>query len=1163
MLISDFAIRRPIITVVTMLALVVFGVIALFRLQTDEFPDVAPPFVTVAIPYPGASPDGVENEVLDPIEEQIAAISGVKKLYGRAEDGFGLITVEFLFEKPLAEATQDIRDAISEIRDDLPEEMKEPIIKKLNDTDRPIVSLALNSTRLSPAELTRIADPTITRELRSVAGVAEVAVSGKLERELTVELRPADLQAMGVSVAQVVQALQLQNLSAPVGHIEGRFDERSIRLKGRLDGPDEFARLVVAEREGALIRLGQVADVRDGTEEQRTLALFNGREAVGIDIKKSKGYSTTDVADRILERVEALQRGLPAQTTLEVVRNSGTRVTAAVRNVEEALVEGALLTVLVVFLFLNSWRSTVITGLALPVSVLASFIAVWAFGFTLNTMSLLGLSLAIGILIDDAIVVRENIVRHVEMGKDHFRAAHDGTDEIGLAVAATTFSILAVFVPIAFMTGVGGQWFKPFALTIACSVLVSLFVSFSLDPMLSAYWADPHKPPAERGWLTRQLDRFNAWFNRIAEGYKGVIGWALDHRVAVVVIAVGTFLGSFQVLQTGLPGLLAVLTGTMVGAWLVSRQPNRALHVAGALACTLLAAGAAALIVRMVGSGLTSGGYVAAVLLLLVTVGLARMAYTAWRRRPEGASAGWVSAFGGGAIAVLLTAAMVGAVNRFAPEVGKVGVGFFPLDDRSEFTIQIETPPGSNLQYTRAKAEEAARILRRHPEVRYTYTTLGGGTSGAVDVGNIYVRLVPKPERDVDAETFAATIREEVTRIAGATMAVFTSDFSGGRKQLLLQIKGPDQASINEAADMVRRTVAAVPNAVDVSLSSKGQKPELNVELDRSLAGALGVTVGQVAQSLRPAFAGIDAGDWVDPSGETRDVEVRLAPEARERAEDLRQLPLVIAGPDGRARTLPLGQVARIEQSLGPAVINHLNRDLVVNVEWNVSGRSTGEVMNDVEARVAALQLPGGVTYSAGGDAESQAEVFGNIFVALGVAVMLMYLILVMQFGSFVDPMAILMSLPLSLIGVMLGLAFTGLTVNIMSLIGVILLAGIVAKNAILLIDFAKWARESDGLPLRDALVQAGAIRLRPILMTTFALIAGMIPVALGRGEGAQFRQPLGVAVIGGTLTSTLLTLLVIPTVYEILDELRHGLIARFRRIVPAHRESVPEAAGN
>jgi len=1081
MLISDFAIKRPIITVVTMLALVVFGLFALLRLETDEFPDVAPPYVTVGLIYPGASPDGVENEVLDPIEDAISGISGVKHVYGRAEDGFGLITIEFIFEKPLQEATQDIRDAISEIRSDLPEELEEPIIRKLNDTDRPIVSLALSSTSLTPAELTRLADPGITREIRSIPGVAEVAVAGKQERELTVELRPEALQASGVTVAQVVQALGLQNLAAPVGRVTGDLDERSIRLRGRLEGPDEFRQLVVAERGGSLIRLGQIADVRDGIEEQRTLALFNEREAVGIDIKKSKGYSTTEVSDQILATVAEVQRTLPEGTKIDVVRDAGKRVAASVLNVQEALLEGALLTVLVVFLFLNSWRSTVITGLALPVSVLASFIAVWAFGFTLNTMSLLGLSLAIGILIDDAIVVRENIVRHVEMGKDHYRAAREGTDEIGLAVAATTFSILAVFFPIAFMSGIGGQWFKPFALTIACSVLVSLFVSFSLDPMLSAYWPDPHREEHEKGWITRKLDRFNAWFNRLANRYRGVIAWALDHRLAVVLVAIGAFFGSFTLPMAGFSGLAAVMIGVGIMVFGVTRKRAGHLVKAGAIA-----------------------------LGLVVTIGLLQVA----TRVP----------------------------------VGKVGVGFMPLDDRAEFTIQIETPPGANLEYLRLKAEEAARIARAHPEVAYTYTTLGGGASGSVDIGLIYVRMVPRSERSIGAEEFAAGIRDEVSRIAGAAMAVFTADFGGGRKQLMLQIRGYDIASINAAAEQVIAEVRKVPNAVDISLSSKGQKPEINVELDRGLAGALGVTVGQVAQSLRPAFAGIDAGDWVDPSGETRDVVVRLSPEARRRAEDLRQIPLPVVTADGRFATAPLGQVARIEPSMGPAVINHLDRDLVVNVEFNVAGRSTGEVTADVRQRLAALQLPAGITITEGGDAEAQNEVFGNIFFALGVAVMLMYLILVMQFGSFVDPLAILMSLPLSLIGVMLGLAFTGMTINIMSLIGVILLMGIVAKNAILLIDFAKWSREKDGVPLREALIEAGAIRLRPILMTTFALIAGMIPVALGAGEGAQFRAPLGVAVIGGTITSTLLTLLVIPTVYEILDGWRSRVIGFVRR---------------
>ena len=541
MFISDFAIKRPLITIVAMLALVVFGFFAWTHLKTDEFPDVAPPYASVGLIYPGASPEGVEKELLDPVEEQIAAISGVRQVMGKAYDGYGLIVIEFLFGKDMNEATQEIRDGISSIRADLPQEMKEPVITKLNDTDRPIVSLALSSSVLNSADLTRLADPGITRELRSIPGVAEVQVFGKRERELTVQLKPDALQASGVSVAEVVQALELQNLAAPVGHVTGPLDERSIRLRGRLEGPAEFAQLVVAERNGQIIRLGQLADVFDGTEEPRTLALFNDREAVGIDIKKSQGYSTTDVAGKVMARVEAIQKTLPRGTQLNVVKDAGTRVEHAVRNVEEALFEGAILTVLVVFLFLNSWRSTVITGVALPISVLASFIAVWALGFKLETMSLLGLSLAIGILIDDAIVVRENIVRHVEMGKDHYRAAREGTDEIGLAVAATTFSILAVFVPIGFMPGVGGQWFKPFALTIACSVLVSLFVSFSLDPMLSAYWPDPHRPEHEKWWITRQLDRFNHWFNRQAVNYRRVVAWALDHRLAMVLLAVASF----------------------------------------------------------------------------------------------------------------------------------------------------------------------------------------------------------------------------------------------------------------------------------------------------------------------------------------------------------------------------------------------------------------------------------------------------------------------------------------------------------------------------------------------------------------------------------------------------------------------------------------------
>ena len=1027
MFISDVAIKRPVITIVTMLALVVFGIAALFQLDTDEFPDVQPPIVAVAVPYPGASPDVVEREVVDPIEEVISGISGVDKITSNSLDSFATIIVQFVFEKDLQQGTQEIRDEISSIRNELPIEMEEPVLTRFDPADLPIVSLTLSSEVLTGPELTRLVDPDITRDLRGLSGIAEVNVVGGVERELTVELRPQALQASGVSVAQVVQALQTQNLAAPVGRLAGDLDERTIRLRGRLDTPADFRQLVVTESEGRIVRLGDVADVRDGAEEPRSAAFYNGDQAVGIDIVKSKGFSTTAVADDIRRQVAEIQQRLPAGATLRIVRDAGVRVRNSVANVQSALVEGAALTVLVVFLFLNSWRSTVITGLALPVSVLASFIAVWAFGFTLNTMSLLGLSLAIGILIDDAIVVRENIVRHVEMGKDHYTAAFEGTDEIGLAVAATTTSIVVVFVPIAFMGGVAEQWFAPFALTLACSVLVSLFVSFSLDPMLSAYWPDPHYPVEQRWLPSRLLARFNTWFDRQAERYKGVIAWALDHRWSMVALALATFVGALAL-----------------------------------------------------------------------------------------------------------------------PALGLIGGSFFPVTDDSEFNITIETPPGSNLAYTRLKAQEVARLARQKPEVAYTYTTIGG-RGDAVDEGSVFVKLTPKHERERHQAVVSAELRRELGALAGVTASI-SSGFGDGQKQIQLQLQGPDTAQLQSLADRVASVVKQVPGAVDVGLSTKGQKPELDVEIDRGLAGSLGVTIGQVGQALRPAFAGIDAGDWIDPSGETRDVTIRLAAESRTNVRDLESLPLTINGPDGRAATLPLGQVARITPAVGPARIDHLDRDRVISVQANTEGRPLSDVIGDISARLRQeVPMPAGYTLRQGGETEDQQEVFGRIIFALIVAIMLMYFVLVVQFGSFLDPLSILLSLPLSLIGVMLGLLVTGSTLNLMSMIGVILLMGIVAKNAILLIDFAKWSEEK-GMERREALIEAGRVRLRPILMTTFALIAGMIPVALGVGEGADFRAPLGIAVIGGVITSTILTLLVIPTVYEILADTRDWLAAKFGR---------------
>jgi hydrophobic/amphiphilic exporter-1 (mainly G- bacteria), HAE1 family len=1043
MFISDVAIKRPLVTTVVMILIVTFGIAALLALDTDEYPDVVNPMVSVVAVYPGASPQQVEREVVNRLEEQFNGITGLDHMESTSRDGIAEITLSFKFTKNVDVAAQDVRDAIAEVRDNLPAEMREPMIRKIGLTDAPIVSLALTSETLTPAELTLVADPGITRVLRGITGVAQVTVNGADDRTIAVNVRPRDLEAAHVSIGEVVNALTSENLAAPVGNVTGPLTERTIRLNGHVEQPQDFLRLVVANRGGQLIRLSQVASVEDTAVEARSLALFDGRPGVGIDITKASGVSTTRVADAVRAQLATLTPTLPPGVTLSLVNDAGVRVRHSVQDVELTLVAGALLTVLVVFIFLNSWRSTVITGLALPVSTLAAFIAVWACGFTLNTMSLLGLSLAIGILIDDAIVVRENIVRHVELGEDHFTAAHTGTNEIGLAVTATTFSIVAVFVPVAFMNGLAGQWFKPFALTIACAVLVSLFVSFSLDPMLSAYWPDPQlEGHARRSAVARALHRFNAWFDAQADRYKTVIAWALDHRWLMVAVAVGSF--------------------------------------------------AAAVSVQ-------------------------------WLRKND---------------------------------------ALVPITDRSELTVVVETPAGSNLDYIRLKMQELDRLLRAHPEVAYTYATVGSGaTTGEVDAGQIYVRLVPKSKRRISQRDFAAEVRRDVTMVGGVTAYVFAEAFLPTEKQIQIQVRGDDEAALNTVATEIMQVVASVPGATDVGLSNRGERPELHIDLDRALAAQLGVSVADVAHTLRPAFAGIHAGDWVDPTGKTRDVTVRLAPDARANTTDLSQMPLVLNGGQSLA-TVPLGAVATISNQLGPAEIDHYDRDQVVTVGANLQGRPLSQVSDDIHRRLSSVAVPPSVRIVEAGQSADLSGVIHDIAATVALAILLMYMILVVQFGSFLDPLAIMLSLPLSLIGVVLALLLPGGQLDIMSILGVILLFGIVTKNAILLIDFAIWSKAKKGMSTRDALIEAGRIRLRPIMMTTVALIAGMVPVAMGAGEGGDFRAGLGRAVIGGVITSTLLTLLVIPTFYEILDDWRTRALARLKRHGPRKAvHAVPEGA--
>jgi HAE1 family hydrophobic/amphiphilic exporter-1 len=1018
MFLSDFSIKRPIATIVLIVAMMCLGMLALKKLRVNQNPDVEVPFIIVSVPYPGASPDTVEREIVNRLEKPLLAISGVTKLESAANESSAQIFIEFSFKKNLIEASDEIRNAIASVRYKLPLEMREPILQRIDPASDPVLQISLSSTSQSHAEISRLAEDTLSDRFRAVDGVSQVQVNGSLKRELSVLLHAEKLREYNVSVSDVVNALRNQNTNAPVGKVRGVLDEKSIRLVGRIITPREFESVVVKRRGDEVVRLAQLATIEDGFAEVDGVSIRSGKPNVGIAISRSRDASTVSVAAKLREEVKAINATLPAGTKMEITRDGGDDSQRSLNNVIESLVLGAVLTIFVVYAFLNSWRSTLITAMSLPTSVVAAFIAVWLCGFTLNFMTLLGLSLAIGVLIDDAIVVRENIVRHMQMGFDRRTAALNGTAEIGLAVAATTFSIIAVFIPVAFMPGVSGEWFRPFALTVTCSVLVSLGISFTLDPMLSAYWGDPvdHHTAPKKG-LGKLLQKFNDWFDHQSDRYGHVIAWALHHRRWMVVIAFGTFVGAIV------------------------------LH----------------------------------------------------------------AKFGGSS--------------------------FLPASDRSTIAIDVRMPPSGSVEIARRKMETIAAIARTIPETKDTNSNINAGG------GRIYLDIGKRQNRKRTAFEIGAELREKMSHLAGAEISV-VDDLGNQGKPVQIEFTGPDSRRLMEITNAYMDKLRQVPGAVDVGLSQQDPKNELQIELNRGLANSMGISVNDAAQSLRVAFAGVEVGDWVDPTGESRDVAVRLAPEDRVNAENIERLPISVTGTN---QMVPLDQIASITMGKGPSTIEHKNGKRTVTVSANVQGRSPGEVTADAMKLANAIDFPPGYGLDLGGAGKNQNELFTEMAIALVMGIGLMYLILVMQFGSFTAPVAVMLSLPLSLIGVVLALLITHSTLNLMSFIGVIMLMGLVAKNAILLLDAAR-KREEEGHGREDALMYAGRMRLRPILMTTFALIAGMFPVALGLGEGGEFYRPLAIAIIGGTITSTILTLLVVPTFYDSIEIAKDRAIAKFHR---------------
>ena len=1018
MFLSDFSIKRPVAMIVIIIGLMALGLLALSKLRVNQIPDVEQPVLVVNIAYPGASPETTEREVVNRIEKALQGIAGVDEVRATAAEGNARLVLVFNFDKDMVEAADEVRNAIGSVRHKLPLEIREPVLQRLDPAAQPIMQLALSSTQQSHAEISRLAEDQLADRFRAIPGVAAVNVGGALRRELSVLLHAEKLREFSVSVTEVVAALRAQNATAPVGKVRGELEDQSIRLVGRIESPAEFEQIVIRRRGNELVRLGQVATVEDGFAELSSISVRNGSPNVSLSITRTREASTVSVAAGVRKLVDEIGATLPAGTKLEVTRDGGREAQDSLDNVIHALVFGAGLTVFVVYLFLNSWRSTLITALSLPTSVVAAFIAVWLAGFTLNFMSLLGLSLAIGVLIDDAIVVRENIVRHMELGEDRRTAALKGTAEIGMAVAATTFSIVAVFVPVAFMPGVSGEWFRPFGLTVVASVLVSLFISFTLDPMLSAYWGDPpgHHQRPRRG-ISRVLQRFNEWFDHQCDRYGRVIAWALHHRR-------------------------------------------------------------------------------------------------------------WMALF---ALASLVAALALQA--RFG------GSSFLPASDSGTLAIEVRTPASSSLEYARLKVEAAATLARTLPETVATNSNVNPGG------GRVYVDIGKSTQRRRSGAEVAAELRTLTARLVGAEYVVLDDLNNGAQKPVQIRFTGADSRQLLDITNRFMDQLRQVPGAVDVGLSEQDPQVEMKIELDRGLANTLGISVNDAAQALRVAFAGVEVGDWVDPSGETRDVAVRLHPDDRVDAGNIERLPIAVSGTN---RMVPLEQIATVTMGRGPSQIQHVDGKRTISVAANVQGRSPGEVTADALKLARAMEFPPGYGLELAGASRDQQEVFREMGIALVMGVALMYLILVMQFGSFTAPLAVMLSLPLSLIGVVLALLVTGGTLNLMSFIGVIMLMGLVAKNAILLLDAAR-VLEHEGVDREEALMAAGRKRLRPILMTTFALIAGMAPVAIGVGEGGEFYRPMAVAIIGGVITSTLLTLLVIPSFYDSIEVARDRALAKFR----------------
>jgi hydrophobic/amphiphilic exporter-1 (mainly G- bacteria), HAE1 family len=1090
---TQVSLKNPVFATMMMLAIVVLGLFSYQRMQVDQFPNIDFPVVVVTAEYPGAAPEIVESEVTKKLEEGVNTIAGISALTSRSFEGQSVVIIEFQLYVDGRKAAEDVREKIAAIRPLFRDEVKEPRVLRFDPASRAIWSVAVlpaptlatacaalpregaispgggpsekcpspQVTPMSAVDLTNWADQVLKKRLENVRGAGAVTLVGATRREINIYLQPQALESLGVTAEQVVTAVRNENQDLPVGAIRSMAQERVVKIDARMKRPEDFGRIIVARRGGAAITVDQVARVSDSAQELDSMALYNGQRTLLLSVQKAQDENTIAVVDGLNKAVAELTQQLPPGVRLELIADGSRPIRVAVENVRRTLIEGALLTVLIVFLFLNSWRSTVITGLTLPISIIGTFLFMNAFGFTINMITLMALSLCVGLLIDDAIVVRENIVRHVQMGKTPYQASMEGTREIGLAVLATTFSIVAVFLPIGFMGGIIGKFFHEFGITIVAAVLISMFVSFTLDPMLSSIWHDPAiRGPGTAGPPTRYdrtIGRVTGWFDRathqLGDVYQHILRWSLGHRIVTVIVALAIF----------------VLSIFMVPL---------------------------------------------------------------------------------------------------------LGTEFVPKADFSETSLSFYTPVGSSIESTEAKARQVEAIVREFPEARYTLATLNTGNAQGKNSASVYVRLVDRKARNRSADEVSGALRERLAGVAGITVThVGLLDSVGGNKQVEFSIKGTDLKELERLTAAVMAKIRPIPGLVDLDSSIKADKPVIDIELRREAASDLGLSVSQVASTLRTLVAGETVGNWRAPDDQTYNVNVRLAPGARVSPADLERLPFmnstVGSNADGSARIVRLSQIAAVKESTGPNQINRRDLAREVSINANVYNRSAGEVSADIRSALDSMTFPPGYRYQFSGSTKNMAESFGYAISALVMAILFIYMILASQFRSFLQPLALMTSLPLTLIGVVLALLLFKSTLSMFSVIGVVMLMGLVTKNAILLVDFAirmraprldEEGRTLPGMSRNEALLEAARVRLRPILMTTLAMIFGMVPLAFALTEGSEQRAPMGQAVIGGVITSSLLTLVVVPVVYCFMDDLANFIKRRFGSRRAALQPSTPLA---